>query len=342
MAALLIFVLTLEVLLATGGYKPTVPDSMALWIKQRVRADHLGRNALILIGASRMQMDADLDVLRRTTGLDPVQLAIYGSTPLPVWRGLVADPRVQGTILFDYRDQSLANPDLFDPDPGETAARYERQFAGRPDHGDTRAWMVEELLGDWIRAHMAIYADGASPLDSLLRRAFPGTRTPQYLDVRPDRSRVADFSRMSMPQFYYARVASELGGPSPPVLEPPAMKHYLEQRIEQLTAVDNAGFIHNIQTMKLQVDALHKRGVQVIFVRMPVSGMVREIEDRRYPRDRFWDHFAAEIGAPAINFEDFPKLANINCPDGSHLDVRDRQRFSLIMAEMLRPQIQRH
>jgi hypothetical protein len=66
-----------------------------------------------------------------------------------------------------------------------------------------------------------------------------------------------------------------------------------------------------------------------------MSDYVKAINDRRYPREQFWDLFAADIGAPALHFEDYDTLRDFTCPDGSHLDRRDRTRFTVSLAQAL-------
>ena len=39
---------------------------------------------------------------------------------------------------------------------------------------------------------------------------------------------------------------------------------------------------------------------------------------------------------PAIHFEDYPGLSGYDCPDGSHLDVRDARKFTRALVRILR------
>jgi hypothetical protein len=68
---------------------------------------------------------------------------------------------------------------------------------------------------------------------------------------------------------------------------------------------------------------------------MPSSGMVREIEERRFPRPLYWDVLVNEIGGTAIRTNGHPAFDGFICPDGSHLDYRDRARFTLALAREL-------
>ena len=108
LAAWALFVGLMELELAHRGVAPTVPDSEALWIRQRAEASRLGERAVVLVGASRILLATDLDVLRAQSGLQPVQLAIDGSSFLPVLEGLAGDRAFRGSIIVDYADHVVA------------------------------------------------------------------------------------------------------------------------------------------------------------------------------------------------------------------------------------------
>ncbi|MGH8482027.1 MAG: hypothetical protein ACRES8_06170, partial [Nevskiaceae bacterium] len=85
-----------------------------------------------------------------------------------------------------------------------------------------------------------------------------------------------------------------------------------------------------------QARAIRARGGRVAFVVLPKSGLVRMLEERRYPRAQFWDRFVALAEAPSVHFEDVPAWRGLECPDGSHLDLRQRAAFTEGLAEVLR------
>ena len=90
------------------------------------------------------------------------------------------------------------------------------------------------------------------------------------------------------------------------------------------------------RALAAQAAALRSHGARVYFVMMPKSGMVKEIDDRRFPRAEFWDRFARRVGAPTLHFDDVPAMRELVCPDGSHLDYRQRKVFTAALAEALR------
>ena len=209
-AAALLFLLAaaaMEWRLDALGYQPTARDSEARWQAARARASRLGEHALILVGASRFQLGLDLDVLRRETGLEPVQLAIDGSGAEPILAGLAQDPKIRGTVLVEYYDHAVGARGGV---AGDMQRRYE-QTAGSQRFWKRPAERAEARLGEWLHERLRAYSDGANPLASLRQRILPADEARQYLVTHPDRSRLADYSRVDMPAFYHRRVARMLG-----------------------------------------------------------------------------------------------------------------------------------
>lgn len=335
--ALLISVLlasSLELHLALRDFQPTTPDSEALWVQQRARAGALGERALILVGASRIQLDVELATLRARTGLEPVQLAIDGSSFLPVLEGLTADAAIRGTVLVDFSDHLLTYRD-----ETETSYRWQAGFerlrgqARLPDFQAAEAW-----LGNAWRQRLRSYADGAQPLTSLRARVLDPRPTPQYLVTRPDRSRLADYSKVEMPGFYFARVMRNLGQTVP--ITPGMTAHELDQELRRRIAAltPQHGVLDTYRStsraLAAQAAAIRARGGRVFFLMLPKSGLVRAIDDRRFPRAQFWDRFALEAGS-ALHFEDVPAWRPLACPDGSHLDFRQRTSFTHALVDAL-------
>ena len=327
------FVGGLELCLAARGFRHTVQDSESLWQQGRERAGKLGENALILIGASRIQLDLDMDVLRRETGLDPVQLAIDGSSMLPILRGLAGDPAIRGTVLVDYYDSTVSVPE-----PQDDAAAYQHNYDERQKR-PLNGTLVEDWLTERLRRHLRSYADGMNPRQSLLRRVFSSNATPQYLVTLPDRSRIADYTRVQMPNFYLARALRNLGDnfeyPFKTSKDNGERARELESRIAALMPKDNTVFLRVTREMRRMADAIRSRGGEVILVRFPVSGYIREADERRYPRAMFWDRFAKDVASPTLNFADVPGLREFTCPDGSHLDYRSRKAFTEALVSAL-------
>jgi len=326
-AALVILALVIcgmEFRLAARGFQPTTVDSQRLWVEQRARASALGENALILLGNSRMQLDLDTATVRSQTPLVPVQLAIDGSSYMPILAGLARDPSIRGTVLIQYSGAPTA--------AGKTRDLADEMQAAYEDNPrfPLRFATSEAYLTDALHSRLRSYADGTRPVTALLKRILALYPTPQYLITLPDRSRAADYSKLTMPDTYFRRVIRNLG--QDVQIEPGVNYRDLDQqlrlRIAALAPMSDVGFDQNVARMNAMVNAIQRRGGRVIFAVFPTSGLVKATDDARYPRERFWNRFAASTSATTLNFEDVPALRDFTCPDGSHLDMRDKAPFT--------------
>lgn len=312
----------MEIRLAGQSYRPTITDSENKWARQRALASHLGERALILVGASRFQVDLDLDVLRQSTGLEPVQLAISGSPFGPVLAGLANDPTILGTVLVDYYDHNVG-------DYGGTGAAYERNYVTRKGAGE-----LEELLEEMLHTHLRSYAYGGKPL-SALRAGVLGTPMAwQNITVLPDRSMLADYRSDPDTKYAYYHWIIKLLDEH---LDPKAngVENMLEKKVALVSPLDKKDFVQEASAIGTMVSAIKSRGGRVLFIKMPSSGMYREFEERRYPRKQFSNRFSKEVGAQLFQSEDFPTLKDFDCPDGSHLDYRDRSRFTAALVRSI-------
>lgn len=326
LAVLAAWIGAMEIGLARRGFKAGTLDNERLWLEKRAHADAIGEHGLILVGDSRTQLDLDQDVLRNRTGLEPVQLAIDAANFLPVFRSIAADPHITGTVLVGFTPAALLDPDDF-----EATSGYERDaeaIARRSDLPDFSS--VDRRLTDLLHGNLRSYADGGKPVSALTLRLLSSGTTPQYITTLPDRSTLADYRRVAMPNFYYRRVFRNLGEPPEAVsgLTPEAIKAKIKEKIAALSPLDDSYFRRHIANIAAMAAAIKRRGGRVIFVLYPESGYVREIDDRLYPRARFWDPFAAGVGAQTLNYVDDPVLEGFVCPDGSHLDYRQRTAFT--------------
>lgn len=334
--ALLVFVVfasLMDIRLAQLGYVPTTLDSKERWAKERFRANELGNRALVLIGASRIQLGIDLETLRRESQLEPIQLAVDGSSFIPVLKNLASDPLMQGTVLIDYNPGAVEGALASDQGASTTFVNEYKKNMAKPIFFSLD--LVEKFLSGNLHESLRSYSDGANPLMSLQWRIIPNQRATRYLITHPDRSRLADYKLVSMPDFYYRRVARNLGEERSINIAATDVEQVLKRRIDLLQPHDNSVYIQGIKYIRQLVAEIQSHGGKVLFVEIPTSGMVREIDDKRYPHANFLDLFEKEIGVPFMNSVNNPTLRSFVCPDGSHLDFRDRARFTAMMAQFL-------
>jgi hypothetical protein len=68
-------------------------------MEQRRRIDHGEGDATVLVGASRILFDVQLPVWQRIAGERPIQLALEGTSPMPVLEDLANDPDFTGKLV---------------------------------------------------------------------------------------------------------------------------------------------------------------------------------------------------------------------------------------------------
>jgi len=236
-----------------------------------------------------------------------VQLAIDACTPVPVLEQLAADESFAGLVLCGFTPTTFfaAGPPATEP-VRERLHSYEKQPPSPAERleRELRLWCEDRLV------FLLPQLSGASLFASLQDGRIP---VQNFAAVRYDRLRQADFRRADLPD-----VRRQI-------------EHWAET-CEVLEPTEVPAFVAEVQESVRRIQA---RGGNVVFVRMPSTGRVREIERRRVPRARYWDRLVAGTTAEAIHFEDFPELARFPCPEGSHLDFRDAPAFTASFADVL-------
>jgi hypothetical protein len=100
-----------------------------------------------------------------------------------------------------------------------------------------------------------------------------------------------------------------------------------------------ARFDERLDRIDKSVSEILVRGGRVVFIRLPSSGAVAQMEARTWPRAAYWDRLAARTRARTIHYKDHPQLEGFDCPDGSHLGVDDARRFSVALVEVLKEEM---
>jgi hypothetical protein len=123
---------------------------------------------------------------------------------------------------------------------------------------------------------------------------------------------------------------SKITPPPPPTYAPTAafiakMQKAVEDRFR------------NTQTC---LDKLRARGGKIVFVRFPMTGELKKLEDQQTPRAQTWDPLIQQTHAPGIYFEDYPELASFDCPEWSHLSAGDSVEFTRRLVPHLRNALQ--
>jgi hypothetical protein len=311
------------------GYGPTLNNTEDLWAMARQRVQP---ESVVVIGDSRGWFDLDLDELQKGIGKRPVQLAGPGSCPYPVLADLADDKTFHGTIICSF------TPRLFMAPPGSPPMeRAEKNV--RRSRTQTPAQRVSQYLAMPLEERIAFLKQQDLTLEELLKRLpipnRPGALIPP---PPPPYFQTIDRERRARMIEECARSGSELQRRIQqgwiPLFTPPPPPTYIPKEVfmaQMMKAIEQ-----RFQDVGAAAQKLRARGGKIVFVRLPVSGELKVLEDRTTPRSQIWDRVIKDTAAPGIYFEDFPELAGFNCPEWSHLSAGDSVEFTKRLAPHLR------
>ena len=301
------------------GVVPGYRNSNGQWAQQRRRIDHGEGGKTVLIGASRVLFDTQLPVWQKLTGDRPIQLALEGTSPIPVLKDLADDPNFIGRLLIDV------SPDVF--------------FTGFTYRGDAvpyaRKQSPSQRTGNWLsmtflEPYFAFY-DPDFALATVVRRQTwperPGR--PQGISVR--KLAVHDIDRNTQ---MWDKVAND------PEYRALARRIWAQDFNEPLPQMETPEKKQNVidEQIKAATDAvaqLRARGVEVLFIRPPSDGEYYAFEQRELPRAITWDLLLQRTGAAGIHFEDYPEMQGYELPEWSHMSAPEAERFTAAVVPLI-------
>jgi|tagenome__1003787_1003787.scaffolds.fasta_scaffold20988238_5 hypothetical protein len=328
---ILIAVTCWEVYCRSLGYEPTLNDTSDLWTEARRRVQP---ESIVIVGDSRPWFDLDLDELERGLMKRPVQLAQAGSCAFPVLEDLANDQQFHGTIICSIV------PRLFFAPAGPPLE--ESQKAVQRYHGQTWAQRVSHELSVPLERSFAFLKQQELTLPDLLNdipipnrpyAQVPPPLPPYFCSV--DRERRARMVEQCVrPGRLQTRVKNgwaALFTPPPPPTYVPTAAFVAKMQKAVADRFRNTGIC---------VDKLRARGGKIVFVRFPVTGQLKKLEDEQTPRAQTWEPLVQQTHVPGIYFEDFPDLASFDCPEWSHLSAGDSVEFTKRLVPHLRQALQ--
>jgi hypothetical protein len=321
-----------EVCCRSLGYEPTLNDTNDLWAEARRRVEP---ESLVIIGDSRAWFDLDLDELERGFGKRPIQLAQAGSCAYPVLEDLVKDEHFHGTIICSIVPRLYFAPPT--SPPWENATKAVQRY-----HGQTLAQRLSHEISVPLEQSFAFLKQDDLTLDALLKE-LPIPNRPYALVPPPlppyfcsiDRERRA---RMVENCARPGRLQDRVKNGWIALFTPPPPPSYVP--VEAFGAKMNAAVEARYRDTKAAVERLRSRGGKIVFVRFPVTGKLKKLEDEQTPRAKTWDALLQQTSVPGIYFEDFPELAEFNCPESSHLSAGDSVEFTKRLVPHLREALQ--
>lgn len=309
------------------GAVPGYRNSNGAWAEQRRRIDQGEGGKTVLIGSSRILFDVQLPVWERLAGERPIQLALEGTSPVPVLEDLAKDPNFTGRLVIGVA------PDLFFSGFAYRGAAIEHFHKQGPSQRSGH-WLSKRLL----EPYFAFY-DPDFALATVIRRQEWPQRPGLRKDTRvrklmvqygPDRS-TQMWRKVEVDASYRAIArniwAERLNGPPPPMMDTP-------EKAQQVVATQ-------IDRATRAIATLRARGVRVVFVRPPSVGDYYAFEQKAMPRARTWDVLLRRTATPGIHFEDYPQLQGYELPEWSHLAAADARRFTAQLQPLVEREFRR-
>ncbi len=301
------------------GYEPTLNDTSDLWAERRAAVKP---DSTVIIGDSRALFDFDLDVLAEGLGQRPVQLALVGSSAFPILKDLIADESYHGTIITGMVPLMFLAPG---GPPVENSEKALKRFRTR-----TVAQRLSNRLGMLLEEHIAFLKQEDLTLEALLKKLpipdranaqIPPRLPPYFYSINRER-RGFMFDAASKPGPLQTRIKEGW----PPLFTPPPPPKWIPQ--DAFAKFMGETIESRFAETAAAVQKFRARGGKVVFVRLPVTGPLKQIEDKASPKTMQWTRLLNETKAPGIYFEDFDELAHFECPEWSHLSGPDSIEFT--------------
>ena len=295
------------------GYVATVMDSFDLWSQHRAR---VGKSApplrVALLGASRIQYGLSPSVFRDEAhkmglSVDAIMLAVNGHYPLAALRDLSQDEKFVGVALVGIDSRGMDRR-FWDMQAKHIQNYHHDWSPSREAHRRMLSRIQEQVIA--ARPDFAVV--------TLVKRYLDDQGPPykEYVTFERDRSGATDYRKSDLPAIRGARVA-ELKKYYP-LYTPPTPEVWLNE----------------MQEVVRWVERIKARGGKVVFYREPVSGEHIELDEANFPREKYWDKLVAIMPTTMIDFRDYPDL-NIDTPDTSHIDIKDIDRHTRALVQLL-------
>lgn len=305
-----------ELHLRAAGILLSYDDGKELWSDKRARVYESPATATVFIGSSRIKYDLDIDTWQKGTGRQAIQLAMEGNSPIPILENLAADRQFAGKLVID-----VTEPVFYSADDGPV--RHEQYENISYYNGRTPAQRSSFVLNHALESQFVFLDQGwlslNARLDELHIPSRPGVFIPPAFPL--------DFQRVAF---------DRQDKMTPRFLADTSLQHRVQNIWAFMGQAGKEYAAHHpgdpvppvIQRVATAVAKIQSRGGEVVFVRPPSSGPMRQGERMGFPRAHFWEPLLAATRCKGFHFEDDSATAHLSCPEWSHLSPADAQVYT--------------
>ena len=323
MATSFVIFIGIEIHARNSGVVPSRANDMIFWNNHRLLLDDTPKNTTVLAGASRITFGFDLDTWEDEVGNRPFNLGLHGASFIPMLKDYALNTEHNGIIIcsvaggFTFADSNA----FFVERIGKAVDDLEasRRSITVRGHG---------LTAELLQARFAaLNVDAYSPIQILRDTFRPSPRTNEraMFFVPYTYRHTEDNQDMFVVDFSDPFHLQEWDGLHKNVLT------YLE-----LGKPRTARSV--VDQITTYIETIERRGGEVVFVKFPTSRFMKDWEDRRFPRDKYWDIIIEETGCRGFHYLDNTNTRDLFPPDGSHLLPLQAKVFTRELVKFVYPE----
>ncbi|MEW6999287.1 hypothetical protein AADZ86_16500 [Colwelliaceae bacterium BS250] len=294
-----------------GGY---LSGMDAMWADERRKLDDPEHDIrVVLTGSSRMLWAADLNIMEQQLGTRPLQLSLPGTSPALFVADIVENTNFNGIILVGV------TPFLFN---WLTEGYFGHDAFARYHHESPAQWLSTKLhdplaknlgfidegfsLFELIDHYLVLPArEGAKVLNQQgwkLGDTFDDRQTDMWAPIEQRGS----FDNQQILNFWLPGIDK--------IKTPDEMASMAQEAIDYFSPL---------------ITRLKARGGDMVFIRMPSSGLYLERDIKSNHQKYLWLPMIKGFNAPAINTMNFEQLStNLEIPEWSHLSRKSQDEWS--------------
>jgi hypothetical protein len=268
------------------------------WAELRRQVDK--RNVpVVIVGDSRILFDSDLDRAAQLIGVRPLQLAIAGSSGLPILEDIAGDAHFKGLVIVGMAETAYFDLQLAGLRPQKALALSRWESPSKRG-----SFLIQRVL-----SHGLAMLDDDYELSTLVFRLDhdwrPGASDPRNAIWKAQETGAGGQTWLWRRLEHDRRLSEHMHN---------VWLHFFpSQPLDGQT-------IHAVSVRtKIAIDKIRARGGDVVFVRPPSASDLRVIEDKHVPRARAWDAILAYTHSNGVHIDDLPEVQSLTLPEGSHL-----------------------
>lgn len=300
-------------------YEITYNDDNATWAnaRKKITSRH---DETVIIGSSRVKFDIDLPTFKQKSGHDVVQLAVEGTSPLPILHHLANDSDFAGTLLVGVTEGLFFS----------ISPRAVMEVNSRLKYYQT--WSLAQRgsfkIGQALESKFVFLDQERFSLNPLIKRLpIPNRDGVWVFPNFPLTFASTDINRQTKMTPMFVNDTTEIAK-----MRKVWMQLGLTNRKKGVTGDTLTNILKAVKT---STDKIKERGGKVVFVRCPSTGPVWQAEQIAFPRNEFWDALLRFTECDGIHFKDNPAIENYNCPEWSHLTPADAIPFTESLVDIL-------